>query len=549
MLVRLDNVDVRIAGTTILRGIDWRLEPGACWGVIGANGSGKSTFLALIAGQLWPAPGRGTRIYDFGRGAERDAVEARRAVTLVGHELQDRFTRLGWNFRVEDIVLSGAARTDIPRRNPAAADRNRVGALLAELDLDHLASRRFLELSRGEQRRVLIARALAFQPRILLLDEPASGLDAGARADLNALIAHAAATTTIVCSAHEARDLPDVVSDVLVLAEGAVAARGPRPRFALAPDASVERGAQIVESRSSSSEPALVEVEHADVWLGGRRILEDVCWRLGSGEQWLIRGRNGAGKSTFLKLLHGQLRPARGGTLRWPALARGVAVEAAPTEVVTDASRGSGHDSCGSGHDSCGSGHDSCGSGFSRDSWPNVWRLRRSIGYVSAELQAEYRYAATVRECIASGLDSSIGLTRRLTAEEEDVTRDLLERFALAALAARPLTTLSYGQMHRVLLARTLVNRPRLLLLDEPWQGLDAATRALVRRELEASMRNGLQVVCVSHTGTPSLDYTNVAEIATGRLEACALTRADAGGEPPENSANGRQQARDCLAR
>jgi molybdate transport system ATP-binding protein len=277
------------------------------------------------------------------------------------------------------------------------------------------------------------------------------------------------------------------VSDVLVLADGTIAARGPRAQFELASQATVEHDARNAKPRFGSSEPALVEIDHADVWLGGRRILEDVCWRLEAGEHWLIKGRNGAGKSTFLKLLHGQLRPARGGTLRWPAL------------------------------------------GDPR----NVWRLRRQIGYVSAELQAEYRYAATVRECIASGLDSSIGLTRGLTVAEEDATRELLGRFALEALAARPLTTLSYGQMHRVLLARTLVNRPRLLLLDEPWQGLDVATRALVRRELEASMMNGLQVVCVSHTGTTDLDYTNVAEIAGGRIKARAITRADAGGEPP----------------
>jgi molybdate transport system ATP-binding protein len=512
-MVRLDNVDVKIAGTTILRGIDWRLEPGVCWGVIGANGSGKSTFLALVAGQLWPAPGRGSRIYDFGRGAERDAVAARRAIALVGHELQDRFARLSWNFRVDDVVLSGVTRTDIPRRNTSAADRNRIGALLRELDLDDLASRRFLELSRGEQRRVLIARALAFEPRILVLDEPASGLDADARADLNELIAHCAATTTVVCSAHEAHDLPDAVTNVLVLADGTIAARGLRAQFALASHATIEDNARNEKPRSRRSEPALVEIEDADIWLGGRRILENVCWRLEAGEQWLIKGRNGAGKSTFLKLLHGQLRPARGGTLRWPAL------------------------------------DDSRARRFSRDSWPNIWRLRRQIGYVSAELQAEYRYAATVRECIASGIDSSIGLTRRLTAAEEEATRELLDRFALASLAARPLTTLSYGQMHRVLLARTLVNRPRLLLLDEPWQGLDADTRALVRRELEASITAGLQVVCVSHTGATDLGYTNVAEIAAGRIEARALTRADEGGEPPENSANGRRRARDYRAR
>jgi molybdate transport system ATP-binding protein len=145
-LVRLENVDVTIAGTTVLRGIDWQLESGTCWGVVGANGAGKSTFLGLVAGQVWPAPGRGLRNYDLGRGPERDAVEARRVITLVGHELQDRFARWGWNYRVEDIVLSGAARTDIPRRNPVPADTERVRVLLRELELEYLAARRFLEL-------------------------------------------------------------------------------------------------------------------------------------------------------------------------------------------------------------------------------------------------------------------------------------------------------------------------------------------------------------------------------------------------------------------
>jgi molybdate transport system ATP-binding protein len=507
-LVRLDDVDVTLAGTPILRDLAWHLEPGTCWGVVGANGSGKSTFLALIAGQLWPAPGRGLRTYDFGRGAERDAVAARRAIALVGHELQDRFARFGWNYRVEDIVRSGVTRTDIPRRRRAAADRDRSSAVLQELGLDHLAERRFLELSRGEQRRVLIARALAFDPRILLLDEPASGLDATARAALNELIAHAAKTVTIVSSAHAVEDLPDAVTDVLELAAGTIASYGPRRTPAPSAAAIAVHELAAPKERAASTKP-LVEIVHADVWLGGRRILENVCWQLGSSEHWLIRGQNGSGKSTFLKLLHGQLRPAIGGTLRWPAL---------------DDSRRSGSE-------------------------PNVWHLRRQIGYVSAELQAEYRYAASVRECVASGFDSSFGLTRRLTAREEETTRELLERFALVDLATRAPATLSYGQMHRVLLARTLINRPRLLLLDEPWEGLDVATRALVRNELGSEMANGAQVVCVSHTDATELDYTNVAEIVAGRIETRTLTRADAGGEPLESSANGRRRARDYRAR
>ena len=474
--MRLERVDVDIAGIPVLRGIDWQLNPKTFWGVIGANGSGKSTFLALVAGLLWPAPGRGLRRYDFGNGIQTDAIEARRRITLVGPELQNRYARASWNFTAEAVVMSGVFRTDIPRFRPSPADKIRAHALLRESGLAYLAERRFLELSRGEQRRVLIARALAFRPSVLLLDEPASGLDRDARRELETMLERIAATTTIVCSAHEARDLPSPAIDVLCLERGRITARS-RPEAAPTAGRGAREKVAVTKGQESRAELAptrgpLIEIEHADVWMRGRRVLHDVDWRLGNAEHWRISGANGAGKSTFLKLLHGQLRPARGGTIRWPAL------------------------------------------GNPR----NVWQLRRRIGYVSAELHADYRYPSTVRQCVASGIDSSIGLTRALAAPEEARVADLLERFALTPLANRALTTLSYGKMHCVLLARTLINAPRILLLDEPWEGLDAETRALVRTQIAAAMTAGTQIVCASHVGDVDLKLTHEATIAGGRL-------------------------------
>src|SRR5690606_13425791 len=81
-LITLDRVDVETDGAPILHRISWQLAPGEHWGVIGRNGSGKSTLLGLLAGTRWPAPDRGLRTYDFGGGAERDAVRARRKITL-----------------------------------------------------------------------------------------------------------------------------------------------------------------------------------------------------------------------------------------------------------------------------------------------------------------------------------------------------------------------------------------------------------------------------------------------------------------------------------
>jgi molybdate transport system ATP-binding protein len=185
-----------------------------------------------------------------------------------------------------------------------------------------------------------------------------------------------------------------------------------------------------------------------------------------------VTGGNGAGKSTFLRLLHGQHRPATGGSIHWPAL------------------------------------------GDPRD----VWTLRRQIGWAAPELQASYQYPTSVRGCIASGFSSSIGAVRAPTAAESERIAKLLATFDLAALADRPLTALSYGQARRALLARAFAQRPRLLLLDEPWEGLDDAMSALFDRELEHAIDAGTQIVCASHLVARCSCFTHELRLDTGRV-------------------------------
>ena len=477
-LIAVERVDIDIDGAPILRDISWRLRPGEHWGIVGANGSGKSTFLALLAGTRWPAPGRGRRTYDFGDGPQRDAVDARRNVALVGHELQDRYTRLGWNFSAVDVVLSGLFRTDVPRLAAAPEDIEKARALLGEAHLSHLAERPFLELSRGEQRRVLIARALAFEPRVLLLDEPASGLDARSRRSLHALLRRIADRTQIVVTAHAAAQLPPVVTHIARIEAGRLV--DPRPaeageiRIAPARDASSRTSAARAGGAAAPAGEPLIDVRAADVWLGDRRVLHGIDWQLRAGEHWLVTGANGAGKSTFLRLLHGQLRPAVGGSIRWPAL----------------------------------------------HAEPGIWSLRRRVAWVSPELQAGYRYRATVRECIGSGFDSSLGLVRALGADEHERVDVLLERFDLTRLADRWLTELSYGQLRRVLLARALVRRPKVLLLDEPWEGLDPDNAALLASRLDESTAEGTHIVCASHLAIDEDRYTHELVLERGTIAA-----------------------------
>ncbi len=479
-LVRFEHVDVALEGVPILHDISWQLNRGEHWGIVGANGSGKSTLLGLIGGTVWPAPGSGERRYDFGAGPETDAVRARSEIVLVSHELQDRYARLNWNFTALDVVLSGVYRTDVPRRRPATEQRSRALAVLRRLGVVHLAERRFLELSRGEQRRVLIARGVAFGPTVLLLDEPASGLDAAARLELASMLELAAAECTLVCAAHVADDLPPMITRYLAIEHGRVIATESRAASdapaAPAPQPT-DQAAQAQAAAAPHAAPrdeALIALDHADVWLGTRHVLRDVCWRLEPAQHWLVTGANGSGKSTFLRLLHGQLRPALGSEIHWPAL------------------------------------------GDPR----NVWELRKRIAWLSPELQAAYRYPSTVRACVASGFESSIGQTRALMPAETSRVDALLVEFELTDLADRALRTLSYGQARRALIARALVNRPRVLLLDEPWEGLDAPMAELLNRTFAAVIAERTQLVCASHLTAHREHFTH--ELV---LEAGVVTR------------------------
>jgi molybdate transport system ATP-binding protein len=481
-LVTLDHVDVDLAGVRVLHDVTWRLARGDHWGIVGANGSGKSTLLGLIAGTVWPAPQRGIRRYDFGAGEETDAVRARSEIVLVGHELQDRYARMAWNFTALDVVLSGIYRTDIPRRRPAAGQRERAIEVLRRLGVAGLAERRFLELSRGEQRRVLIARGVAFGPTVLLLDEPASGLDAGARAELDKMLELVAKECTLVCSAHVPGDLPALIERYLQIEQGRVETveRDVHERAAasLSGAANAPSAGTVAAAAAHANEP-LIAVAGADVWLAGRRVLHDVTWQLLPGQHWLVTGANGSGKSSFLRMLHGQLRPALGGTVTWPAL------------------------------------------GHPRD----VWQLRKKVAWVSAELQAAYRYPTTVRACIASGFTSSVGATRRATADETARIEQLLEELELVPLADRLLSTLSYGQTRRALLGRLLANRPRVLLLDEPWEGLDAPMAELLNVTLERVAADGTQLVSASHLKTHRSHFTHELTLAEGRVVRAGPTR------------------------
>ncbi|MEX2015607.1 MAG: ABC transporter ATP-binding protein [Candidatus Hydrogenedentales bacterium] len=222
----VQQVDYRRDGLRILDGIDWRIGAGEHWALVGANGSGKTTLLQIVTGYAWPTSGAVTIL--GARYGECDLREHRKRIGWVSSALEHRIPRRD---SARDIVLSGidaslgVYRAFTPAEHEAAADA------LALMGMEYLGDRVFEVLSQGEQKRVLIARALVHRPALLILDEPCAGLDPVAREHfLDEIGALAAAPDgpALVFVTHHVEEIRPWITHVLALSAGRVAASGRR---------------------------------------------------------------------------------------------------------------------------------------------------------------------------------------------------------------------------------------------------------------------------------------------------------------------------------
>jgi molybdate transport system ATP-binding protein len=457
-LVKLHGAAVALGGRPVLQGIDWTLIPGEHWAVFGANGSGKTTFLRLIAGQQWPVAGnRRQRRYEFGNGPEEHAVYARRHIRLVSPESHDRYHHFDWNPTAWALIATGFADSPILRTQPDKQQAEAIRDLADSLSIEHLLERRFLTLSRGEQRKLLLARAVVGAPRILLLDEICDGLDQPARQHLLRYIDELTDTGVhLVFASHRRQEIPQTINRYMVLRDGRVAECGPADDLddgRTAQSAVASNAPVTLAAASNAAESALIAIDNVDLYRGDVRVITALNWKLQRGRGWMIRGENGSGKSTLIKLLHAEIRPALGGRIAWFGM---------PNPV-------------------------------------NVWQLRKRLGLVSDELQSSYKDYVTVYQCVATGFFASIGRIPFLDEQQRCSIDEGLKVLGLDALRPTRIQQLSYGQFRRVLIARALVQRPEILLLDEPMSGLDSDTTTLIWSVLKDLGDQGTTLVMTSH--------------------------------------------------
>jgi molybdate transport system ATP-binding protein len=484
------DVTLQLRDRRILQHIDWSLRSSEHWAIVGANGSGKSVLARTLYGSV-PVVG-GEVVYHFlergGSGKERSRRPALEdCVAHVSFEDQRRlvggetsYYQSRWNsieagsmLTVLDVLSSTARKVRFPVRSEQSGaggktHRFRQPRLVEQLGIGHLLDRKIVRLSNGETRRVLVAQALLQSPVMLILDDPFVGLDYRSRRTLKRIVNELMkGPMRVVFITSHVDEIPSAITHVLWLEEGGIVAAGDKKMIlnAMRSKRSSARTKQISRIRKVGAKPrdrasfkprSMFEIRNASVIYDDIEVLKGINWIVKEGENWALLGPNGSGKTTLLSLILADNPQAYSNEIYWFGRRRG--------------------------------------------SGESIWDIKKNIGLVSPEIQIHYQKHMTSHDVVCSGFFDSIGLYRECSARQERRASAWIRSLGLSDLAGRRFDELSAGHQRMVLIARASVRGPRLLILDEPCQGLDLHNREIILETVDAIGRTGMStLIYVTH--------------------------------------------------
>ena len=464
--------------------VNLEIKRGEQVAIVGDNAAGKSRLVEILTGH-YPLLQNEVQ-YDFSPTASPLVSDNLKYITFrdsYGEQDGTYYYQQRWN--QHDIADdSPTVRESLGHHSPLPAPplgegcgRELSGNSLFSSLLEELWDERLISLSSGELRRFQIAKALATNPRVLILDNPFIGLDAKARGDfrelLRSLIEKAGLQVILVLS--KQADIPDFITHVLPV-EGLrllpkvayKSERSPLPapplgeclipveRGGCGNEALPQRGSGEGAVGSEEKPSFILRLRQVSSGCGGRTSWQPLGWTVREGERWALSGPNGSGKSTLLSLV----------------CADNPQAYACDIELF----------------------------GHRRGTGESIWEIKKHIGYVSPEMHRAYQKNIPAIDVVASGLSDSVGLYFRPKPEQRQTVLDWMHVFGVDALADRSFLQLSSGEQRLCLLARAFVKDPELLILDEPLHGLDDRNSQRVRQVIEQfCQRPRKTLVMVTH--------------------------------------------------
>jgi len=457
-LINLHEVVLRHPDVQFTEPLNWQIQTGEHWAVIGPNGSGKTVFIDTLTGKY--ALRSGTRAYplfDNSGCKVSEAIKsmAFRDISSLSNDYQSSTYQQRWNSQVaeESPFIS-----DLLELNEDKAFSDRILKLFS---VKNLLQSRLIQLSSGELRKFLIVRTLMSRPRILILDNPFIGLDAPSRDQLNQVLESLASLEglQLIFVLSNPSDIPEIVTHVLPICNRTLSkalslkafladSTMQKKLFPLQKEAQNDRNFNkytqedfISEIADETTKDKVVQLCNVHIRYGKRTILKDLNWTVERGEKWALLGPNGAGKSTLLSLICADNPQSYANDIR-----------------LFNRKRGSGE---------------------------SIWDIKKHIGYVSPEMHSYYLKNLPCKDIVGSGLFDTIGLYKRCNPEQLESCEKWMKTFGILHLKDKSFMSISSGEQRLCLLARAFVKNPALLILDEPLHGLDVSNKLKVKEIIE----------------------------------------------------------------
>ena len=424
--------------------------------LVGPNGGGKSLLVDILTGR-WPLLMNEVR-YDFAPSASELVCDNIKYITFrdsYGDAEGGYYYQQRWNSQDKEVTPL------VKDLLPSAKDEAMKETLYQLFGMDDLLDKHIVLLSSGELRRFQLVKSLLGNPKVLILDNPFIGLDAATRDLLRGLLKRLVDEThlqvMLLLSRHE--EIPDFITHIVPVENCICGKKLPLAEFLQGIEACQDEASAVTPSSGTSTQEGTEEVVRLNkvtIRYDERVILKDLDWVVKKGEKWALTGENGSGKSTLLSLVCADN----------------------PQSYACDISL----------------------FGRKRGSGESIWEIKKRIGYVSPEIHRAYLKYLPAIDIVASGLHDSVGLYVRPRPEEKSVCEEWMQTFGIAGLKDRSFLQLSSGEQRLVLLARAFVKNPDLLILDEPFHGLDDENRRLVKEVVENySNQQDKTLIMVSH--------------------------------------------------
>lgn len=430
---------------------EFSMAAGEAWCIIGTLGSGIELFFDIVAGQ-----------------------EIRYSAQLL--ELPDDLGVLSFagqqelfelEMKKDDTDYMGRVDPGTPASD-FLLEPDRHADLIEAFDMQDSLDKGYRQLSSGQSRKLLLLGEITKGVSYLLLQHPYEGLDAVSCRVLNQSLASLSAYgVQVLITVSNLDDIPDWCTNLAYISRGRLAVQGETgevyteicDRFHNEEKTFCVTGVEVrgeTETYEVESSEELVRLTGGRAGYGGEPVFSGLDLMIRTGEHTLITGPNGCGKSTLVQLITGDHPQCYGNDLK-----------------IFGVQRGSGE---------------------------SIWELKSQMGIVSSDLHRNHYIPGSCLHIVISGFFDSIGLYRQANRSQTARARTWLTRLGLTAKASTPFRRLSYGQQRLVLIARALIKVPRLLILDEPTQGLDGINRSALLDFLEEiAIEQLCTVVYVSH--------------------------------------------------